>query len=263
MKRAPYTQRYLSDDESDRLYRDHPQLRSSYEDYCPTCNKEGRYYWQDEWHVCDCEEQLQLHKHYLRAGIGVAYQRLSWDDYEGDPVLRQVIDRYLEGHENFVARGVGLILHGSFGTGKTFAATMLLKDLVKLGYDCYSTTFASMIEMFTAGWRSDADRRYFQEKVVLSDVLLLDDLGKELRRKNGLSESTFDDVLRRRVQDGRPTFLTTNMTRRELSEGYGGAILSLLREVSIAHEVSGVDYRTSANARMMQEIDRGEFRRIF
>lgn len=263
MTRQAYRNKFLSDSEATRLYLEHPQLKASPDDYCPTCNKDGYYYRRGERRDCDCADQLQLHKHYLRAGIGVAYQRLSWDDYEGDPVLRQVIDGYLASYENFVSRGVGLILHGSFGTGKTFAATMLIKDLVKLGYDCYSTTFASMIDMFTAGWRSDVDRRYFLDKVVLSDVLLLDDLGKELKRKNGLSEATFDDVLRRRVQDGRPTLLTTNMTRRELSEGYGGAILSLLKEVSIAHEVQGTDFRSSANARMMSEIRSGEFRPIF
>lgn len=630
--------RYLSDREAKRLYRDHPQVKSSPDDYCPTCVGEREYLWRGERVECDCELQLQLHKHYLTSGIGVNYQRLSWDDFEGDPAIKTMMDKYLARHGAYVSKGIGLLLHGEVGTGKcavlgteanmadgtyravedlevgdkvlggtvgasepngvksvyrvvtnrghqfevtgnhpvwvqgkdwvradelspgdllevasgwepdsperghpdelyrflgyliadgglsqsfvtwtkgnpkliedfknccdvlgfsvterpekgdcttfcvhgvtkewrekylgvyrtlstqktvpdfvlrssnrqaaefvsayfegdghydatrkntefystsrallvgvqrlmyrmgaptslvqkngtykdephvswrlyvssagrtvmsgwsyrdeknrpapafvepsnvadglchcgcgaptrvsqktnssaghvkgdpvrylpghhiarrnaevaeanssvccvesveyvgekatwaiqvdptrhlylgdilthnTFGVTMLLKDLIKQGYKCYSTTFASMIEMFTAGWKSTADQRYFQEKIVFSDVLLLDDLGRELRTKNRLSESTFDDVLRRRVQDGRPTFITTNMTLVEMNEGYGAAVLSLLSEKSILHQVTGDDFRPKANRRMVREVQDGESRPIF
>lgn len=255
--------RYLSDREAQRLYRDHPQVKPSPDTYCPTCNKAGVYLWHGKNVMCDCELQLQLHKHYLAAGIGVNYQRLSWDDFSGDPKIKFMMDQYLARHEAYVGKGIGMVLHGEVGTGKTFGTTMLLKDLVKLGYRCYSTTFASMIEMFTAGWKSTEDQRYFQEKIMFSDVLLLDDLGRELRTKNKLSESTFDDVLRRRVQDGRPTFITTNMNLVEMNEGYGAAVLSLLSEKSIAHPVKGDDFRPTANRRMVKEVQDGECRPIF
>ena len=254
---------YLDDDEAQRLYRLHPELKASPDEFCPTCDTTKYYFWNGQKHTCNCREQLQLHKHYLRANIGVAYQRLSWEDYAGDPVLKRTTDAYLENHANFVSRGIGLLLHGDVGTGKTMAATLLLKDLVKRRYNCFATTFSSMVEMFTAGWYSPEERSYFESKIVRSDVLLLDDLGKEQRTKTKLSESTFDHVLRQRVQSGRPTLLTTNMTKGELSEGYGKAILSLLREVSIAYEVQGSDYRPQSNQRMMREVQNGEFRPIF
>lgn len=254
--------RYLADADAERLYSENSNLGRSYEEFCPTCMTKGTYRWKGEDRQCDCEMQLQLHKHYLWAGIDIDYQRLTWEDFEGDPEVMSIVANYLDRYEAYVGRGVGLILRGDVGTGKTFAATMLLKDLVRRGYDCYSVTFSSMIEMFTAAWRSDEERRYFQRRVVHSDVLLLDDLGKELRRKNALSESTFDDVLRRRVMAGRPTFITTNLTQREMSEGYGKAILSLLKEKSIFYEVQGTDYRPSSNRRMLDEVRRNEYRPI-
>lgn len=254
---------YLSQEEANRLYEANPKLKASFKDYCPTCGTSKVYRWKGEDHDCNCREQLNLHKHYLAAGIGVAYQRLSWEDYEGDPHVRKICDQYLGGASQAVSRGVGMVLHGSFGSGKTLAMNLLIKGLIHLGYDCYATTFASMIELFTAGWRSPEEQRWFQRKIVQSDVLLLDDLGRELKRNSKLSESTFDDVLRTRVQSGKVTFITTNLTPDEMDDGYGSAVLSLLQESSVVYQVEGGDFRPQANQRMKSEIAAGEIRPIF
>lgn len=254
---------YLSDEDAQRLYAANPKLRSSYRDYCPTCGTTGTFRWKGQEHECDCRAQLNLHKHYLSAGVGVAYQRLSWDDYVGDPKVREQCEKYVENASQYVSRGVGMMLYGSFGSGKTLATNLLIKNLIHLGYDCYATTFASMIELFTAGWRSPEEQRWFQRKVVQSDVLLLDDLGRELKRNTKLSESTFDDVLRTRVQTGKVTFVTTNLTPDEMDDGYGSAVLSLLQESSVVREIEGTDFRPQANQRMRQEIAAGEVRPIF
>jgi len=254
---------FLSDREAERLYRQHPKLKPDFREYCPTCHTERTYFWDGLMQKCDCQLQLQLHKHYLAAGIGVTYQQLSWDDFEGDPEVRLWMDDYLRNHMNYVDRGLGLVLYGDYGVGKTFSITLLLKDLIKLGYNCYSTTFAHMVEMFTAGWREPEEQRYFQTKIIGTDVLLLDDLGRDMKTKINLSETTFDDVLRRRVQDGKVTFLTTNMTIKELSNGYGGAILSLLWERSLRYEMLGSDFRPQSTERLLVELRKGLVRPIF
>lgn len=257
------TNHYLSDQEANRLYESNPKLRASHREYCPTCGTTGTYRWKGEEHECNCREQLNLHKHYLAAGVGVAYQRLNWDDYVGDPKVKALCDKYTENASQYVSRGQGVVLHGTFGSGKTLAMNLLIKHLIHQGYDCYATTFASMVELFTAGWRSPEEQRWFQRKVVQSDVLLLDDLGRELKRNTKLSESTFDDVLRTRVQMGRVTFITTNLTLDEMDDGYGSAVLSLLQESAVVHEVQGSDFRPQANQRMRDEIGAGEVRPIF
>ena len=254
---------YLSDVDADRLYAAHPKLKASYKDYCPTCAKAGSYRWKGEEVQCDCRKQLNLHKHYLAAGVGVTYQRLSWDDYEGDEAVLAFCAKYVDKAPQYVARGVGVVVHGSFGSGKTLAMNLLVKQLIHKGYNCYATTFASMIEMFTAGWRSPEEQRWFQRKIVQSDVLLLDDLGRELRTNSKLSESTFDDVLRTRVQAGKVTFITTNLTPGEMKEGYGAAVLSLLQESAAVLSVSGSDFRPQAKKRMIDEVAAGEVRPIF
>lgn len=255
--------RYLSDDEAERLYRNHPRLGRSYEKYCPTCDKKGTYFWRGTNHPCDCEHQLQLHKHYLAAGIGVTYQRLDWDDYVGPPEALEGVIRYLERRTEFLRRGIGMYFLGDLGTGKTMLANLALKELVKDGLTCWATTFSQTVEMFAAGWRDKEDSKYFQQKFINSEALLLDEVGKELLgTRISLAETTFDSILRQRVQSGRTTFITTNMMPDDLERGYGSAILSLLREKSLVQAFDGKDFRSSANDREVDEARRGEVRPI-
>lgn len=248
----------LSDEDLSRLEERYPRLQ-----HCPTCDGNGRYVFRGKQHDCDCFMQKQLHKHYLNAGIGTTYQRLDFFDYEGDQGVLEALLKYIEGYERYASRGIGLLLTGSYGTGKTLLANLILKEFVKAGYKVFATTFAQTIDMLTAGWKSNDDRRYFQRRFVDSEILLLDDIGRELRSKSNLTESTFDTILRTRVQEGRPSFITTNMSPEELGDGYGSAVLSLLKEHSIVCEMSGEDFRSRSNARTLKEIRDGESRPIF
>jgi len=246
---------FLSDEEADRLYERRPELK---EGVCPTCRGTKTYRWKGEQHDCDCGMQVQLAKHYSASGIGMNYQTLGWSDYAQNPP--EELATYLRRHEDFISRGVGLLFTGTAGTGKTLLATLILKELINLGYDCFSTTFARTIESFTATWGDAEEKSWFARKFMYSDVLLLDDLGKEWRNSSRLPQSTFDMILRSRVQDGRPTLVTTNCTLQELETGYGAAVLSLLSECSIVLSFSGEDFRPQASRRTIDEISLGETR---
>lgn len=255
--------RYLPDAEAERLYRNHPQIGRSYASYCPTCDKTGSYRWRGTVHACDCEYQLQLHKHYLAAGIGVTYQRLDWDDYDGPTKTLDSVTKFLDRREQFLKRGMGMYFSGSYGTGKTMLANLVLKELVKDGLTCWATTFSQTVEMFTAGWGDKAEQAYFQQKFIGSQVLLLDDVGKEMTgTRLKLAETTFDAILRQRVQAGRATIITTNLTPVDLESSYGAAALSLVREKSLELVFDGTDYRPAANSREVTEVLKDETRPI-
>lgn len=252
--------RFLEDAEAAWIYANHPEVGRSPDDYCPTCDKRGTYRWAGEEHACDCEDQLQRLKHYLAAGIGTAYQRLTWHDLNNDALVGQV-EKYVTNQE-YMRRGIGLFLIGDVGVGKTLVGTLCLKDFVTHGYSCFAVEFAEMIDMYASSWRSKEERERFHRKVIGSQVLLLDDVGREMRRNNDLPEATFDLVLRTRVRHGRSTIVTTNMEPEELGTGYGAPVLSLLREKSITIRVGGEDWRRKAREREVAEIENGETRPI-
>ena len=244
---------FLDDEEIDYLEQKHPQFDLFNKNGCPTCQDRS---------CGNCKEQLQLYKHYLRAGVGLNYQRLTWDDFHGDQKAYDLARIYLGQHKDFVKGGMGILYHGTWGTGKTLLTSLMAKELVKLGYSVYFATFTQMVDEFTRGWGSNEDKARFESKVVKSDIFFLDDIGKEFRTKNNLSEATFDHVMRQRALDNRPTFITTNMALEELMDGYGGAIFSLLKERVIEHNMEGIDYREYARDRTLDEIKQGTTRKI-
>lgn len=253
--------RYLSDEEAELLYQQHPHVPRSYLDGCPTCGGTGAYVDVDhKEYECNCEIQLQLHKLYLRAGIGDIYQRLTWDDYD---LTSQAVaplktaTQYLDSYHNYVLNGIGIMYIGEFGAGKTMLSCLTAKALIRLGYDAFFTTFQGMAQMFTAGWKSQSDKALFEQRVVGSQVLVLDDIGKEFRTKTNMNEALFDHVLRQRVINARPTFLTANENQDSLRHGYGSAVISLISERSIVQTVEGTDFRPKARDRAVLEAQQG------
>ena len=184
--------------------------------------------------------------------------RLSWDDFKGESTLTEAGRLWIENREGYLREGIGMTFSGPYGTGKTMVAALVAKDLVKLGVPTHLTTYAAMVEMFAAGWRSREDQAWFERKVVDTKVLVLDDIGKEM--KTALSETTFDHVMRARASNLRPTILTTNLTEKEINGRYGGGALSLLfeRSVLVAVSADAEDYRTKARGLATHRALRGE-----
>lgn len=256
--------RVMPDDEYARVLKREPNMGKGYDEWCPTCDKKGVYTAVGGAETeCDCQMQVALFKWYSASGVGQTYMRLGWLDYHGPEGVLVGVNKYIEKFDDFNRNGMGLYLSGGFGVGKTMLTNLVLKHLIKRGISCFATTFANTIEMFTAGWGDRVEKEWFQRKFLQSQVLLLDDLGKELRNtKVALAETTFDSILRQRVTDGRPTMVTTNLTPADLGQGYGNAILSLIREQSLEEVVSGSDFRPKANDRKVDEVLKGWVRPI-
>jgi DNA replication protein DnaC len=264
----PPAVRSLTTPETERLRQLYPDLQKSQRD-CKTCQGKGTFRWyapsSDEavdWE-CSCVDQFYLHRWFLHAGIGLAYQRMSWRDAKGvSPRVIEKILEYTDSADRLIPAGIGLLMLGTPGTGKTMLSTLLLKDLVGQGYKGFFTTFHGLLDNFTDGWGGQEKKAWFDGRVRNAGVLVIDDMGREHKGRIDLAQSTLDYVLRARVSNARPTILTSNLTPEKISELYSTNALSLLSESAMQIDFVGEDYRPTQRTTIVDEARQGLARPI-
>ncbi|GAA1978844.1 ATP-binding protein [Kitasatospora viridis] len=271
---APRACKPLSNHDFARLRAARPRLWLDPTTSCVTCLKQNgnTYRWWDyqtappevaTWN-CSCTDQWLMHLWMLNAGIGLAYQRLDWEDATAVPehVRDQIMQYAVNGARN-IAQGRNLILWSpDAGTGKTLLLTLLAKALMAQARDVFTAQFNSIIDLFTGGWRDETERAEWNRRVHASEVLAIDDLGKEHKGRLEMVESMVDQVIRSRAANSQPVILTTNLTPHQIQDGYGGYVMSLLSEQSDFIEVSGADFRPRRREISRQEADLGLTRPI-
>lgn len=253
--------RFLTTAQSERV---NAMFKRSRRHPCLTCSGRGVFRWYTEGRnpdsvsefECPCDDQFRLHRRYLHSGITDAYQRLGWDDFFdlNADALDWVLE-YTDNVEGYLRSGMGAIIWGDKGTGKTLLSTMLAKTLVSQGVDCYSSTFHGMLEALSAGWRDKDDRDWFNRRVRNADVLLVDDVGREKNKGTGsLGENALEEVLRHRTASAAPTIITTNDSPDRMRTEYGSHTMSLLSEAALEFRFRGRDSRARVQERSRFEI---------
>jgi DNA replication protein DnaC len=218
------------------------------------------------WFDCPCEDQWESLRYMMGAGVGLHDQKLSLSDLVSDEP-RQALWRYSEHFKEYIRAGTGMLMYGSNGNGKTMAAVLLAKDLLSQGVKAYFTTYAQLIQTAFASYQSEEAKEWYYQKVRGAHLLVIDDVGKELRMGmqrdiSNVAVHLIDDVLRHRYSAGLPTVVTTNELLVGLAAGYGSGVLSLMSENMITFNFTGGDWRTKARARFDAEVDQGLTRPI-
>lgn len=251
---SPLSIKILAQEDADRLYNTYPQLSRNYQVSCPSCGKnngtymDGRVQLGDTEWVCNCKDQVQRQKHYLNSGIGMTYQYLWWDDFKGDFDAADEVKAYITDLEDNIEAGHGLYIWSeNFGSGKTFLATIIARSAILAGYNVFMATFADILSSTKAGWKDADYSRWYRGRIDSAYLLILDDVGKELLGAKGFNDeyarNMFDNIIRTRTQQGRPTIITSNYSMQELRTNYGRPVVSLLEEATNTIHVKGEDYR--------------------
>jgi DNA replication protein DnaC len=210
-----------------------------------------------------------LYRYFMFSGVGLNYQRIGWLDVDAERDATDQVIKWMAGSEWNVRNGVGLILHGSMGTGKTMLSNLVLKAMLAEGYEGYQTTLANMIDLHTAGWNGkNEEKSWYYRRVKNVDVLVIDDVGREVRQQRMVDTAdgrvmkshaspvvqvALEDVLRHRTTISRPTILTMNLSLREFREKYGEHSIGLMDESAVAIEFRGVTWRPKKREREEQE----------
>ena len=109
----------------------------------------------------------------------------------------------------------GLYLHGNFGTGKSYLLAALLNELEnKFKIRIEIIYFPELLRKLMEDLNLVGDKLYYLENI---DILLLDDIGAEKVTEWGRDE-ILGTILQTRMNNGMPTFFTSNLNIIELEK---------------------------------------------
>lgn len=202
--------------------------------YCSKCfkPKQMRIEWLGRNEIvgimCDCEvirmeennerlerirkERLHARRYKLSFGSRKAAGRFEIDDGRQSETMMLVKD-YADNFDNRSKNGRGLLLFGSTGQGKTFAAECVANKLFDEGRNVIMRSLSQVVlEIQGAGFDSEE----YVDRLASCSLLILDDLGTE--RMTEFAQTSVFAVIDARYSARKPMVITTNLTGEELSQ---------------------------------------------
>lgn len=142
-----------------------------------------------------------------------SFQKLYKDDASRVPILKYMTE-FMKSYENHEDTK-GLYLTGSFGTGKTYLISALFNDMAKKGVKCAIVYYPEFLRDLKASFQTNYQEKF--DYIKKCALLLLDDIGAENVSSFNRDE-VLGPILQYRMEEGLPTFFTSNLTLEELEE---------------------------------------------
>lgn len=170
---------------------------------------------------CDCDQKAEAKekarlkkeqriKQLLETGItDKKYLENTFEKDDGsNPQLSTKCKKYVEKWEEMKSNGIGILLYGDVGTGKSFFACCIGNSLIEKGVPVLITNLSKLVE------NRVLSNKKGEEAINLNNfgLLIIDDLGIENATQTAYN--IIDDWYR----SGKPLIVTTNLAPSELKE---------------------------------------------
>lgn len=170
------------------------------------------------YNECKYQEKLDYLDNVYTFNMPSYVKDACFKDIYIDDKKRVDVIKYLKSYyDNFFKKPLkGLYLSGNFGSGKTYLVAALFNELAKKGVKSAIIYFPEFLRSLKEGFDDNTYQERFNN-IKKIPLLLLDDIGAE-----GVTTWSRDEILgsilQYRMEEGLPTFFTSNLTVKELDE---------------------------------------------
>lgn len=221
--------------------------------HCGYCGKPKQMYihcLDRDWlvgFVCKCDksqhnaEQIAREKS-IKENLADCFKGGTAHTAPDDAAETQQAQFCAEYAKNFKPGAKWLVMYGDVGTGKSYRAAKICREIIKAGY---RAKFTTLPEIERRLWNGDKAEIY--SSLDSYDLLVLDDFGAE-RQTEYLKEIRYN-VIDMRYNSGKALIITTNIAKFSGDDMADKRIFSRIREKSAFVRFSGIDRR------MITDID--------
>lgn len=140
-----------------------------------------------------------------------SYLKPTFSDDDGaNQKLTGVCQKYADRWPEMLGNGMGLLLYGGVGGGKTFLAGCVCNALLKKQVSVCATSFPRVLNVL----QNSMDRQKALDRLARYQCVLLDDFGVE--RGTEYAQEQLFAVVDARYRAKRPTIITTNLSLHDL-----------------------------------------------
>lgn len=210
--------------------------------YIPCACEEERYRREEE-ELENLKKSQKIAK--IRSECFIDKRLTAWtfsnDDHAGNPAVMNSVYQYARHFQEMLQNGKGLLLYGTQGVGKSYAAACVANAVIDQGYSCVMTNFPRIINIISGMYQG---KQEYIDELCRHDLLIIDDLSAE--RSTDYADEIVMNVIDTRCTFGLPLIVTTNLTADEMK--HAGSIskkriYSRLFEMTIPLEYTGDDRR--------------------
>lgn len=163
--------------------------------------------------------------------------------------------RYAENWEQFRSDGVGLLLFGGVGTGKSYAAGCIANALIDQGISVLFLNMTDAVNRLQSN--HGAGRESYLKTLLGPELLILDDLGAE--RSTSIGRERVFDVVNSRHLSGKPMLITTNLslgTMKNADDLDDRRVFDRVLEVCVPVRFDGESFRRRSAAEHLEKAAR-------
>lgn len=155
----------------------------------------------------------------------------------------------------FINDGIGLLLFGDVGTGKSYAAGCIANALIEKSVAVRFSAVSDIVNRMQGNF--GVDREDFMKQLMRPELLILDDLGAE--RSTSFGKECVFDVVNHRLLAGKPMIVSTNITLSAMKAATtldDRRIYDRILEVCIPVQFKGQNFReVNRKANMQKAIE--------
>lgn len=201
--------------------------------------------------ICECQgkdrQKQQERERKIKERLESCFGNDTTHQAEDDEPMSKRVEFAKKYAEKFTRQSKWLVIYGDVGTGKSYRAAQICRDVISRDF---TAKYTSLSEIERSLWNNDKAEIY--KSLDHYDLIVLDDFGSE-RQTQYTAEIRYN-IVDMRYKNGKPIIITTNVAKFDSDDISDKRVYSRIKEKSIFLKYEGKDRR--ANALTKADIDR-------